>query len=65
MLGPREVYDGTGRQVTRDQLATCTISRRPGSQFLQTAVVPMWVVYQFFVRQQTLEHRINQEGARK
>ena len=52
-------------QVTRDQLATCTISRRPGSQFLQTAVVPMWVVYQFFVRQQTLEHRINQEAAGK
>merc|ERR1712051_974520 len=36
-------------EVSRDQLAGCIISRRQGSENLQTAVVPMWVVYQFLV----------------
>ena len=36
-------------QVSRDDLLECVISRRQGSENLQNAVVPMWVVYQFFV----------------
>merc|ERR1719270_1409577 len=36
-------------QVSRDDLLDCVISRRQGSENLQTAVVPMWVVYQFLV----------------
>ena len=36
-------------QVSRDDLLECVISRRQGSENLQTAVVPMWVVYQFLV----------------
>merc|ERR1719400_1408118 len=36
-------------QVSRDELMDCIISRRPGSENLQNAVVPMWVVYQFLV----------------
>ena len=36
-------------KVLRDDLAKCIISRRQGSENLQTAVVPMWVVYQFLV----------------
>merc|ERR1719412_1661623 len=36
-------------KVTSQQLAECVISRRKGSENLQTAVVPMWVVYQFLV----------------
>ena len=36
-------------KVSKDILASCIISRRQGSEFLQTAVVPMWVVYQFLV----------------
>ena len=36
-------------KVTRGLLAECVISRRKGSENLQTAVVPMWVVYQFLV----------------
>ena len=36
-------------KVSKDNLASCIISRRQGSEFLQTAVVPMWVVYQFLV----------------
>ena len=36
-------------KVSRDDLAECIISRRQGSENLQTAVVPMWVVYQFLV----------------
>ena len=35
--------------VSRDDLLECVISRRQGSENLQTAVVPMWVVYQFLV----------------
>ena len=36
-------------EVTKDALAECVESRREGSENLQTAVVPMWVVYQFLV----------------
>ena len=36
-------------QVSRDNLSHCIRSRRQGGDFLQSAVVPMWVVYQFFV----------------
>jgi hypothetical protein len=36
-------------KVSRDDLAECIISRCQGSENLQTAVVPMWVVYQFLV----------------
>ena len=36
-------------KVSKDDLAECIISRRQGSENLQTAVVPMWVVYQFLV----------------
>jgi len=36
-------------KVTSQQLSECVISRRKGSENLQTAVVPMWVVYQFLV----------------
>ena len=36
-------------KVTRELLGECVISRRQGSENLQTAVVPMWVVYQFLV----------------
>merc|ERR1712079_193499 len=36
-------------QVSRDELTECIISRRQGSENLQNAVVPMWVVYQFLV----------------
>ena len=36
-------------QVSRDDLLECVISRRQGSENLQNAVVPMWVVYQFLV----------------
>ena len=36
-------------KVSRGDLAECIISRRQGSENLQTAVVPMWVVYQFLV----------------
>ena len=36
-------------KVSRDALAECIISGRQGSENLQTAVVPMWVVYQFLV----------------
>merc|ERR550517_1748697 len=36
-------------KVTSQELAECVISRRKGSENLQTAVVPMWVVYQFLV----------------
>ena len=36
-------------EVTKDSLAECVQSRREGSENLQTAVVPMWVVYQFLV----------------
>ena len=35
--------------MSSGQLATCVKSRRQGGDFLQSAVVPMWVVYQFFV----------------
>merc|ERR1719336_3098578 len=37
------------QKVSRDDLLDCVISRREGSENLQTAVVPMWVVYQFLV----------------
>ena len=36
-------------RVTKEELSECVISRRQGSENLQTAVVPMWVVYQFLV----------------
>ena len=36
-------------KVSKENLASCIITRREGSEFLQTAVVPMWVVYQFLV----------------
>merc|ERR1719494_259247 len=36
-------------KVTSQELSECVISRRQGSENLQTAVVPMWVVYQFLV----------------
>ena len=36
-------------KVTKELLGECVISRRQGSENLQTAVVPMWVVYQFLV----------------
>merc|ERR1712203_1116046 len=35
--------------VSKKNLDSCIITHRPGSEFLQTAVVPMWVVYQFLV----------------
>jgi len=34
---------------TRGDMASCVISRRLGAENLQSAVVPMWVVYQFLV----------------
>ena len=36
-------------QVSSGHLAHCVKSRRQGGDFLQSAVVPMWVVYQFLV----------------
>ena len=35
--------------MSSSHLAHCVKSRRQGGDFLQSAVVPMWVVYQFFV----------------
>ena len=39
----------TNSTVSKKNLDSCIITHRPGSEFLQTAVVPMWVVYQFLV----------------
>merc|ERR1712079_443435 len=36
-------------QVSRDDLLECVISRRQGSENITTAVVPMWIIYQFLV----------------
>ena len=36
-------------KVSTSTLSHCIRSRRQGGDFLQSAVVPMWVVYQFFV----------------
>jgi len=36
-------------KLSRGDMAHCVISRRLGAENLQTAVVPMWVIYQFLV----------------
>ena len=35
--------------VNEDDLSSCIMTGKEGSENLQTAVVPMWVVYQFLV----------------
>ena len=36
-------------KLSTDALSSCIISRKEGENFISKSVVPMWVVYQFFV----------------
>ena len=36
-------------KLSTDTLSSCVISRKEGENFISKSVVPMWVVYQFFV----------------
>ena len=36
-------------RVSRDDMAACIMQRRPGADTIHTAVVPMWIFYQFMI----------------
>merc|ERR1719445_2840748 len=37
------------RLLSRDDMAACIMQRRPGADTIHTAVVPMWIFYQFMI----------------
>ena len=43
-------------KLSTDALSSCAISRKEGENFISKSVVPMWVVYQFFVSVVLLRH---------
>ena len=36
-------------RVSRDDMSSCILIRRPGADTIHSAVVPMWIFYQFMI----------------